>query len=119
MVDNTGYALREVIIAATKFTEKRKHNKKTNNYLNNNRKIPSPLIEKTIFSKNLISSQDSSSCRTLNQLQQHCVNNFVHLTQRVLPAASGTRVRGVEMLPSIDVPNIPSTETLKKKNFKF
>lgn len=51
---------------------------------------------------------------TLAQLQQQYVNHFVHLTQRALPAADGSRVRGVEMLPSVDVPNIPSSETSKK-----
>jgi hypothetical protein len=34
----------------------------------------------------------------------------VHLTQRQLHAPVGSRVRGVEMLPSVDVPNIPATE---------
>jgi hypothetical protein len=34
----------------------------------------------------------------------------VHLTQRHLQAPVGSRVRGVEMLPSVDVPNIPSSE---------
>jgi len=37
-------------------------------------------------------------------------NQYVHLTQRTLPAVVGSRVRGVEMLPS-DVPNIPSSIT--------
>uniref|UniRef100_A0A1I8BZ20 ANK_REP_REGION domain-containing protein n=1 Tax=Meloidogyne hapla TaxID=6305 RepID=A0A1I8BZ20_MELHA len=44
--------------------------------------------------------------------QQH-----VHLTQRKLAPSVGSRVRGVEMLPSIDVPNIPATET--KTDFNY
>ncbi|CAK5071063.1 unnamed protein product [Meloidogyne enterolobii] len=40
-----------------------------------------------------------------NQQHQH-----VHLTQRKLVPSVGSRVRGVEMLPSNDVPNIPASE---------
>ncbi|KAI6229478.1 Inactive [Aphelenchoides besseyi] len=35
-------------------------------------------------------------------------HGYVHVTQRTLAAAVGVRVRGVEMLPSVDVPNIPT-----------
>nr|CAD2200043.1 unnamed protein product [Meloidogyne enterolobii] len=41
-----------------------------------------------------------------NQQHQH-----VHLTQRKLVPSVGSRVRGVEMLPSNDVPNIPASGT--------
>lgn len=33
---------------------------------------------------------------------------YVHITQRPLAPVVGSRVRGAEMLPSVDVPNIPS-----------
>lgn len=42
---------------------------------------------------------------------EHIPSQLVHLTQRQLPAPVGSRVRGVEMLPSVDVPNIPATTT--------
>uniref|UniRef100_A0A915DIF7 Ion transport domain-containing protein n=1 Tax=Ditylenchus dipsaci TaxID=166011 RepID=A0A915DIF7_9BILA len=36
-------------------------------------------------------------------------HHYVHTTQRQLAAVAGSRVRGVEMLPSVDIPNIPSS----------
>ncbi|KAI1726226.1 ankyrin repeats (3 copies) domain-containing protein [Ditylenchus destructor] len=38
-------------------------------------------------------------------------HNYVHTTQRTLAPVLGSKVRGVEMLPSVDIPNIPSSHT--------
>ncbi|KAI6224434.1 Inactive [Aphelenchoides fujianensis] len=40
----------------------------------------------------------------------HKPHGYVHVTQRTLAAAAGVRVRGVQMLPSVDVPNIPGQQ---------
>ncbi|KAI6170477.1 hypothetical protein M3Y97_01148400 [Aphelenchoides bicaudatus] len=53
-------------------------------------------------------SYNSTPPPSREQQGQRQTHGYVHVTQRTLVAAAGVKVRGTEMLPSIDIPNIPT-----------
>ena len=68
-------------------------------------------------------SPSPSHMRPMDALQQQRAalppppaqrHGYVHVTQRTLKAATGVRVRGAAMLPSVDVPNIPVPAAVRR-----
>ena len=58
----------------------------------------------------------ATSAEAALALEQAQHSAYTHVTQRPLVAAAGIRVRGADMLPSVDVPNIPVLRGVQRQS---